>query len=79
MRARGLKLLVRLDVVELRLQSRPVRARGLKPLVGAVNRPYVVSRPVRARGLKPIITLSPSFRARSRPVRARGLKQREKA
>ena len=60
-RARGLKLeshsvsfgLIRSHSVSFGLiRSRPVRARGLKPLIESIENCPDLSRPVRARGLK---------------------------
>jgi len=55
------------------LLSRPLRARGLKLLIGQgiIFRPP--SRPLRARGLKPLSTTH-FLLSMSRPLRARGLK-----
>ena len=54
--------------------SRPMRARGLKPLTDEENRLIELSRPMRARGLKPGGSASALVRTQSRPMRARGLK-----
>ena len=55
-------------------ESRPVRARGLKPEGVTVGQAEQVSRPVRARGLKLVLEGRRASKTGSRPVRARGLK-----
>ena len=60
--------------------SRPVRARGLKPIVNCAQLLNCWSRPVRARGLKHTpVAAAHRPKMTSRPVRARGLKQEESA
>ena len=56
------------------VESRPVRARGLKPPETGRATSMDGSRPVRARGLKPPQPLRCLAHRGSRPVRARGLK-----
>ena len=55
-------------------ESRPTRARGLKPLKNRIWLCSSPSRPTRARGLKPALPYCPMNRLASRPTRARGLK-----
>ncbi len=47
-----IETIYRLDMAD-KLVSRPVRARGLKHIVGLSVSQLITSRPVRARGLKP--------------------------
>ncbi len=55
--------------------SRPMRARGLKPVKSHSKSTALSSRPMRARGLKPMEGDFYGISAPSRPMRARGLKQ----
>ena len=60
-------------------ESRPPRARGLKPRRQPEDRSCPVSRPPRARGLKPGGKGKEAYTRLSHPSRARGLKLHERA